>query len=145
MNLTFLCDIHPQRWMWMFGQLTLLYQLRQGWTTSGSSMPCNSIYQMLKLKLGPHDIRGTVHNQPNTHRQHQERTFTLCLKKKQKKKSNFPFSKDSQRFQCLKHTACNIAREKSLVKGVQRSHKHLFVPSKTCRVIQSLTQLIVFL
>ncbi len=63
-------------------QLTLLYQLRQGWTTSGSSMPCNSIYQMLKLKLGPHDIRGTVHNQPNTHRQHQERTFTLCFKKK---------------------------------------------------------------
>ncbi len=62
-------------------QLTLLYQLRQGWTTSGSSMPCNSIYQMLKLKLGPHDIRGTVHNQPNTHRQHQERTFTLCFKK----------------------------------------------------------------
>lgn len=113
-------------------QLTLLYQLRQGWTTSGSSMPCNSIYQMLKLKLGPHDIRGTVHNQ----------TQTDSIKRGH---SHFPFSKELQKFQCLKHTACNITREKSLVKRVQRSHKHLFVPSKTCRVIQSLTQLIVYL
>lgn len=40
--------------------LTLLYQLRQGCTTSGSSMPCSSMYQMLKLKLGPQDIRGTA-------------------------------------------------------------------------------------
>lgn len=38
---------------------TLLYQLRQGCTTSGSSIPCSSMYQMLKLKLGPQDIRGT--------------------------------------------------------------------------------------
>lgn len=39
---------------------TLLYQLRQGWTTSGSSMPLSSTYQMLKLKLGPHDSNGTA-------------------------------------------------------------------------------------
>lgn len=53
--------------------------------------------------------------------------------------SNVQFLKESQRFRCLKHTACNITQEKSMVKRVQRSHKHLFVPSKTCRVIQSLT------
>lgn len=46
--------------------LTLLYQLRQGWTTSGSSIPCSSMYQMLKLKLGPQDIRGTVAQERST-------------------------------------------------------------------------------
>lgn len=47
--------------------LTLLYQLRQGCTTSGSSIPCSSMYQMLKLKLGPQDIRGTKKKREKTH------------------------------------------------------------------------------
>lgn len=47
---------NPKGWHWV---PTLLYQLRQGCTTSGSSIPCSSMYQMLKLKLGPQDIRGT--------------------------------------------------------------------------------------
>lgn len=50
---------YQDEWCWWIRLLTLLYQLRQGWTTSGSSMPCSSMYQILKLKLGPHDIRGT--------------------------------------------------------------------------------------
>jgi len=41
---------------------TTLYQLRHGRTRSGLSQPLSSTYQMLKLKLAPHDCRGTVHN-----------------------------------------------------------------------------------
>lgn len=44
---------------------TLLYQLRQGCTTSGSSMPLSSTYQMLKLKLGPQDKSGTLGREKN--------------------------------------------------------------------------------
>ena len=39
--------------------LTVLNQARLGSTISGSSTPCSSTNQILKLKLGPCDIIGT--------------------------------------------------------------------------------------
>lgn len=40
--------------------LTVLNQARLGSTTSGSSTPCSSTNQILKLKLGPCDMIGTT-------------------------------------------------------------------------------------
>lgn len=114
-------------------QLTLLYQLRQGWTTSGSSMPCNSIYQMLKLKLGPHDIRGTVHNQPNTQTASREDLHTLFKKINKKWCQIFHSQKNLRDFN-IWNTQLAISQEKNLLS------KEFSVHTSTCLFHQRLAE-----